>query len=143
MFVVDVNLLIYAVNADAAEHATVKAWLEKEINAGTPIGMPWLALLGFVRLSINPKVLSQPLTLNQALDQVRDWLSLPNVSALEPGINHLSHFTAACQSVKAGPNLITDAHLAAIVQENGATMASCDTDFGRFPGLAWVNPLTP
>ena len=141
MFVVDVNLLIFAVNADSSEHTTVKTWLETEINAGTPIGMPWVALLGFVRLSINPKVLSQPLTLDQALDQVRDWLSLPNVTALEPDNNHLLHFTAACQAVNAGPNLVTDAHLAAIAQEHGATMASCDTDFGRFPGLAWVNPL--
>jgi toxin-antitoxin system PIN domain toxin len=143
MFVVDVNLLIYAVNADAAEHTTVKAWLEKQINSGTPIGMPWVALLGFIRLSINHKVLSQPLTLDQALDQVSDWLSLPNVSTLEPGIDHLSNFAATCQAVKAGPNLITDAHLAAIVQEHRATMASCDTDFGRFPDLAWVNPLVP
>jgi len=143
MFVVDVNLLIYAVNADAAEHTTVKTWLETEINAGTSIGMPWVALLGFIRLSINPKVLSQPLTLDQALEQVRDWLSLPNVSIQEPGIDHLTHFTTACQAVNAGPNLITDAHLAAIAQEHGATMVSCDTDFGRFPGLSWVNPLTP
>ncbi|MES2596427.1 MAG: TA system VapC family ribonuclease toxin [Verrucomicrobiota bacterium] len=143
MFAVDVNLLIYAVNADAAEHEVVRSWLETEINAGTSIGVPWIALLGFIRLSINPKVLGQPLTLDQALHQVHDWLSLPNVFVLEPGIDHLSHFTAACQSVKAGPNLITDAHLAAIVMEHGATMASCDTDFGRFPGLPWVNPLNP
>lgn len=143
MFVVDVNLLIYAVNSDAAEHAIVRTWLETEINAGTPIGMPWVALLGFVRLSINPKILSQPLTLGQALGQVTEWLSLPNVSVMEPGIDHLTHFSTTCQTVNAGPNLITDAHLAAIAQEHGATIASCDTDFGRFPGLGWVNPLKP
>lgn len=141
MFVVDVNLLIYAVNSDAAEHVLVRSWLETEINAGTPIGLPWVVLLGFVRLSINPKVLSQPLTLDQALDQISEWLALPNVSVLEPGFDHHSHFSAACQAVNAGPNLITDAHLVAIVQEHGATIASCDTDFGRFPDLVWMNPL--
>lgn len=67
--------------------------------------MPWVALLGFVRLSINPKVLTQPLSLSEALDQVREWLALPNVVVLEPGIDHHVHFTAACLSVKAGPNL--------------------------------------
>jgi len=141
MFVVDVNVLVYAVNSDAVEHPLVCSWLETEINAGTPIGMPWVALLGFVRLSINPKVLTQPLSLSEALDQVREWLALPNVVVLEPGIDHHVHFTAACLSVKAGPNLVTDAYLAAIAQEHAAAIASCDTDFAKFPGLAWMNPL--
>ncbi len=56
MFVVDVNVLVYAVNSDALEHPIVCSWLETEINAGTPIGMPWVALLGFVRLSRRQKV---------------------------------------------------------------------------------------
>lgn len=32
--------------------------------------------------------------------------------------------------------------LAAAAIENGATLCSNDTDFGRFLGLSWVNPLT-
>jgi len=39
-------------------------------------------------------------------------------------------------------NLIPDAHLAAIAIEHGLTMCSTDGDFGRFPDLRWVNPLS-
>jgi predicted nucleic acid-binding protein len=39
--------------------------------------------------------------------------------------------------------LVADAHLAAIAIEHGAELNSCDTDFARFAGLRWVNPLDP
>jgi len=38
-------------------------------------------------------------------------------------------------------NLTTDAQLAALAVEHQAELHSCDTDFARFPGLRWVNPL--
>jgi len=41
----------------------------------------------------------------------------------------------------AAGNLTIDAQLAASAIENGATLCSNDTDFGRFPGLSWTNPL--
>jgi predicted nucleic acid-binding protein len=37
--------------------------------------------------------------------------------------------------------LTTDLHLAALAIENQAELHSNDTDFGRFPGLRWHNPL--
>jgi len=38
-------------------------------------------------------------------------------------------------------NLTTDAHLAALAIEYQAELASTDSDFGRFRGLRWFNPL--
>ena len=141
MKLVDVNILVHAVNQGAPEHARVREWLEDEINASNEIGMPWVALLGFVRLSINPKVMPLPLTLEQALDQVFEWLALPNVSIPAPSIGHHALFAANCKAANAKHPLITDAHLATLAQEHDATMVSCDTDFSKFPGLLWMNPL--
>jgi predicted nucleic acid-binding protein len=39
--------------------------------------------------------------------------------------------------------LVTDAALAALAIENGATLCTTDHDFARFPGLKWINPLAP
>lgn len=142
MKIVDVNLLVHAVNQGAPEHETILAWLENEINTGNGIGMPWISLLGFIRLAINPKVMPHPLTLEQAIDQVFEWLSLPKVSIVAPGNDHLSQFSSCCKSAGASHHLITDAHLAALALEHEATMVSCDTDFARFPGLHWINPLS-
>jgi predicted nucleic acid-binding protein len=41
-----------------------------------------------------------------------------------------------------GGNLTTDAHLAALAIESNATLHTADTDFLRFAGLKWLNPLT-
>ena len=38
-------------------------------------------------------------------------------------------------------NLVTDAHLAALASEHGCELISTDTDFSRFPGVRWKNPL--
>jgi uncharacterized protein len=38
-------------------------------------------------------------------------------------------------------NITTDAHLAALAIEHSAQLCSADTDFGRFRGLRWTNPL--
>jgi hypothetical protein len=40
-----------------------------------------------------------------------------------------------------GGNLTSDAHLAALAIEHGAELCSLDSDFARFPGLNWRNPL--
>jgi len=40
-------------------------------------------------------------------------------------------------------NLVTDAQLAALAIEHGLVVCSADTDFARFPGLRWENPLRP
>ena len=40
-----------------------------------------------------------------------------------------------------GSNLATDAHLAALAIENQAELHPNDTDFARFSGLAWRNPV--
>jgi hypothetical protein len=34
-----------------------------------------------------------------------------------------------------------DAHLAALAIEHGATLATTDRDYARFPGLKFFNPL--
>jgi len=38
-------------------------------------------------------------------------------------------------------NLVPDAHLAALAVEHNCALQSTDTDFARFPGLKWVNPI--
>jgi uncharacterized protein len=40
-----------------------------------------------------------------------------------------------------GGNLTTDALIALHAREHSATIYSNDLDFGRFPGIKWVNPL--
>lgn len=69
------------------------------------------------------------------------WLGQPNVSHLIPGSRHLEIAFSLLDTVGTGGNLTTDVQLAALAFEYDADMYSNDTDFARFPGLRWFNPL--
>ncbi len=142
MILVDVNLLISATAAQAPNHLPAKTWLNALLQGEEEIGLPWAVLVGFVRIATNPRVLTNPLTLDAALRQIGEWLALPGVRVLHPTPGHERHFSEMCRASKATGNLVTDAHLAALAMEHDCVLASNDADFARFPGLRWVNPLT-
>lgn len=141
MIVPDVNLLVYAYNRDAPHHAEAKAWWEGILNSEQPVGLAWVAVLGFLRLMTHRAVLVTPLEPRRALEHVRSWLRQPNVQVLDPGERHLDVLDELVTATGVAGNLTTDAHLAAIAIEHQGELASNDADFARFPGLRWRNPL--
>ncbi|HZN18240.1 MAG TPA: type II toxin-antitoxin system VapC family toxin [Micromonosporaceae bacterium] len=141
MIVVDVNLLLYAVISGFPQHAKAHAWWEQTLNGPTEVGLSSPAIFGFLRISTNPRVLTAPLAVDQAIGYVREWLALPNASFLSPGPRHLDIAFGLLTELGTGANFTTDVQLAALAIEHGAEMYSNDTDFGRFPDLRWINPL--
>jgi predicted nucleic acid-binding protein len=73
--------------------------------------------------------------------RVRGWLALPEVRVVEPGPRHLDIVEDLLRATGVAGSLTTDTHLAALAIEHQADLCSNDHDFGRFPGLRWVNPL--
>lgn len=141
MIVPDINLLVYAYNRQAPHHAKAKTWWEGLLNGSEPVGMPWAASCGFIRLMTHPSVLDPPLGPGEAVRHVRAWLERPLVEILEPGPRHLEILERLLRAVGVAGNLTTDAHLAAIAIEYQCELHSNDSDFARFPGLRWRNPL--
>jgi uncharacterized protein len=141
VLVVDVNLLIYATNRDAADHRSARKWLEATLSGDEPVGLPWLVLLAFLRITTHPHIVGAPLSFAQAAGVVDDWLSQPVVRILPPSDRHWGILKALLEPFGTAGNLASDAHLAAIAIEHGATLCSADRDFGRFPNLKWRNPL--
>ena len=142
MILVDANLLIYAWNGSAPEHAAAKAWLEDRLNGVEGVGMPWSSLLAFVRIVTHPRIFPTPATTTAAWAQVREWLERDNVFVPEPTARHPRILEELLPRVDR-PNLVPDAHLAALAIEYGLVLHSTDGDFGRFPELSWENPLAP
>ena len=84
----DLNVLLYAVNADAAQQAVAARWLEEAHEQPGGIGYAWVVLLGFLRIATRPGIFPRPLTLDEALGQVDDWLSHPRARILAPTERH-------------------------------------------------------
>jgi toxin-antitoxin system PIN domain toxin len=141
VIVPDVNLLLYAVVSGFPQHKAAHAWWEETINSPVEIGLASPAIFGFIRIATNPRVLSPPLTVDAATRYVSAWLGQPNVSHLVPGPRHVEIAFSLLHGVGTGGNLTTDVQLAALTLEHDADMYSNDTDFARFPGLRWCNPL--
>jgi hypothetical protein len=138
--VVDLNLLLYATNADAPQHARVRSWWEGTLNGDEQVGLAWPVVLGFLRLTTRGGILPRPLTPKQALHTVHEWVTHPQVTMLHPGDGHWDILRGLIESTGAAGNLTTDAHLAALAIEYDGTLYSTDADFTRFPGLRLKNP---
>lgn len=141
MIVPDLNLLVYAHNDGIPLHEPARRWWEDLVNGTDRIGVPWIVATGFVRLLTHPRVMSHPASPEQAVDLVSEWFGFPNVMALNPGGQHLTIFRNMLAAAGVGADLVTDAHIAALAVENQAELHSNDSDFDRFPGLRWCNPL--
>lgn len=141
MIIPDLNLIIYAHNATDHRHAAARLWWESCLNGSEPIGVAWVTVLGFVRLATHRQVLVAPLPVETAVSVVEKWLAQPVVQMLVPGRDHLMHCFGFLRRLGVAGNLTTDAHLAALAMEYQAELHSTDTDFARFPGLRWRNPL--
>jgi hypothetical protein len=138
---VDLNLLLYAVNRDAVHHGAARRWLERTLSGAETIGFPWAVLLGFLRIATSGRVFRSPLQPEEAIAIVDGWLARPNVVPVVPGDGHWGTLRGVLAQVGTAGNLTTDAHLAALALDTGAELCSTDADFGRFRGVRWVNPL--
>jgi toxin-antitoxin system PIN domain toxin len=139
--VVDLNVLLYAVNRDSAHHAAAKHWLDHALSGDEPVALPWVVLLGFLRLATSARVFRKPLSPADALELIDGWLTAPAALALSPGDEHWRILRELIEESGTAGNLTTDAHLAALAIEQGAELCSTDTDFARFRTLRWVNPV--
>jgi hypothetical protein len=139
--IVDLNVLLYAVNSDAAQHRIVRKWWEDAVNSGDSIGLPWVVLLGFLRLATSSRVFPRPLAPEAAAARLDAWLNRANILVVREKDDHWETLKALLHGIGTAGNLTTDAHLAALALTHDAVLVSCDHDFARFKGLRWESPF--
>ena len=141
MILPDANLLLYAYHPRAEQHEESRAWFEGALSGSELVRLPWLTLWAFLRISTNPRVFEQPLSTAEAAEIVSSWLARPNVGVVEPGERHWEILRRLVEEGQVMGPLVTDAALAALAIEHGATLHTTDRDFSRFSGLKWKNPI--
>ena len=141
MLLVDVNFLVALHFAGHAHHHAASSCLEEMCSNEKSLGLCDFAMTGFVRVATSRHILSSPSTLEKALGFVGEVLEYPRSIRVSPGEGHWRIFCTLCRESRAAGPFISDVYLAALAQEHGATLVSFDSDFARFPGLRWHNPL--
>jgi toxin-antitoxin system PIN domain toxin len=142
MMLVDANLLIYAVDADSPHHEQVRTWWERLLSGPDSVGLPWLVLLAFVRITTHPRIMQHPMAVDKALEYVERWLSVPGVTVVEAPPGMYAQLAAELRTSGTGGNLTNDTFLAVLARALDATLCSADNDFRRFNRLKYFNPVT-
>ena len=140
MKLIDVNVLLYAYDDASAQHAACSAWLGVAFNAEETQALPWQTLLAFVRIATHSRAVRRPLAAQEACAIVSSWIARPNVAVIGAGERFWETFQNLVIEAKVSGPLVTDAALAALAVEHGATLCSTDRDFRRFNGLKLEDP---
>jgi toxin-antitoxin system PIN domain toxin len=141
VIVPDLNLLLYAYDAASPDHAAAAAWWERCMNGGETIGVPYVVLFGFVRITTSSRVFAAPMPLAMSIECVREWLVRPHVLAADGGPEHVGAALDLLRKAGGAGNLTTEAQIAAVALHHSATIHTNDSDFRRFPGVRVRNPL--
>jgi toxin-antitoxin system PIN domain toxin len=140
MILPDANALLHAVNRASDQHEAALAALRQGFDDPRGVAFAWTALLAFLRLSTRRGIFPAPLPAEDALRVIEHWLGHPRAQVAHPGDRHAEILGRLLRSAGTAGNLTTDAHLAALAIEHGATIVSFDRDFARFEGVRWTLP---
>lgn len=140
MILLDANLLIYAYSRTSPYHGPARTWLEERIETEPLVGLPWVSILAFIRITTS-HLQPSPQTFEQAAQIVDDWLALDNVRIVHPGDRHWDVLKEVGREAQVRGATVTDLHLAALAIERGATLYTNDAGFRRYPKLKWRNPF--
>lgn len=142
MILVDANILLYAEDRLSPHHAKARTWWDAALSGDSPVCLCWTVLGAFIRIGTNTRVFEHPLSLDEATSRVQSWLEHPCTRIVNPTERHWTVFQQILRQGQAVANLVTDAHLAALAVEHGCELITTDSDFSRFSGIRWRNPLT-
>ena len=136
----DINVWLALVDENHMHHSTATRYWNAKWDQQTAFCR--VTMLGLLRLSTQPKVLSHTLTHEKAWSIYRQYLANPAVYFLAEPTTTEAQFAALSLAAPLPHRLWTDAYLAAFAIATGCRLVSFDGDFKRFTGLDFLH-LSP
>jgi toxin-antitoxin system PIN domain toxin len=142
MYLIDANILIYAMSERDPHHEKAVAWFADALEGPSQtVGLPWPCLVACLRVATNPRLYPTPRAASDVVAVIEDWLDRPAAWIPAPGPRHIAHLGRQLRESRASGNVVSDAHLAALATEHALTVVTADRDFGRFESVKSLNPL--
>ncbi|MGH2731353.1 MAG: TA system VapC family ribonuclease toxin [Actinomycetota bacterium] len=141
-FAVDANLLLYASDSSSPRRDRATELLHRLAEGPELVYLFWPVVVAYLRLGTHSSVFEQPLSTEAARENITALLRLPHVRS--PG--ELEGFwpvlERACAEGVVRGNLVSDAHLVALMRQHGvSTIWTSDRDFRRFEGIVARDPF--
>lgn len=118
----DVNVLIALSWSDHVHHASAHAWFAGSDGRWSTCA---ITQAGFVRVSANPAVLAQPVSVADAVAVLRAAIGRPGHTFLDDPAGFVDNPLVPHDRL-VGHRQVTDAHLAAIARHHGTTVSTLD-----------------
>jgi toxin-antitoxin system PIN domain toxin len=138
----DANVLLYA--SDRCWDRLVAAGVFLDSGAARPdvLCLTWPTLMAYLRIATHPNIFAAPLTPEEALTNVNALLALPQTRVLSERDGFMDAYLHVTASTIVRGNLVPDAHVAAILFQNGVrTLYSNDRDFRKLESLEVRDPF--
>ncbi|MEE4329744.1 MAG: TA system VapC family ribonuclease toxin, partial [Wenzhouxiangella sp.] len=120
MFVVDTNVLLYAVDADSEFHGPCRELIERARWQAAAWFLTWGICYEFLRVATHPRVYRNPWTSKAGWDSLQVLLASPGVSVLTATRRHAAVLGQCLDELpEARGNLVHDLHTAALMREHG------------------------
>ena len=141
-YALDANVLLYASDRGNPFHERAIALLD-EVALGPELAyLFWPTAMAYLRIATHPAIFARPLAHADARANLEALLDLPHVRAVGEQDTFWRRFADIAADVAPTGNLVPDAHLVALMLENGVrTIWTRDRDYRKFRGIEVRDPF--
>jgi hypothetical protein len=138
----DANVLLYASDESSLLHERARRFLEGVAAGPGIVYLFWPTVMAYLRLATHPAVFDRPLPPEQAQANIESLVSLPHVQTPGEQERFWDGYRRVSDDVGARGNLVPDAHLVALMIQNGIrTIWTHDRDYRKFTGIEVRDPF--
>jgi toxin-antitoxin system PIN domain toxin len=141
-FALDANVLLYASDQTSPYHERARLFLDASARGTELVYVFWPTVMAYLRVATHPAVFDRPLQPSEAVANMDRLLSLPHVNAVGEHDRFWRSYRSVADDADARGNLVPDAHIVALMVENGVrTIWTHDRDYRRFSGIEVRDPF--
>jgi toxin-antitoxin system PIN domain toxin len=139
---IDVNVLLYASDQASPMHDRAVELIDEIALGPEIVYLFWPTVMAYLRISTHPAVFDEPLAPSDAVSNIEQLLALPHVRSVGEGETFWHRYREVAGDVNPRGNLVPDAHIVALMLENGVrTIWSRDRDLRKFRGVTVKDPF--
>jgi hypothetical protein len=143
-YTIDANILLYASNEASPRSEHSRAFLDRAARETELLYLFWPTVFAYLRIATHPSVFERPLTPAEAIANIEELLRLPQVQTTGERGGFWPSYQRVAADADARGNLVSDAHLVALMVENGVrTIWTNDRDYRRFEAIDARDPFDP
>lgn len=140
---VDTNVLVYASNTDAPEHAACAALLSRLVAGPGLVTLFWPVLYGYLRIATHPSIFDNPLTVAEAEGAIENLLAGTTVRVVGEDDASWAAYTALRLGARPRGNYVPDAVIVSMMTAHGVrTIHTRDRYFRQFDGIEVIDPMS-